>query len=144
MKDYANPAGAPHPSLRWGRDAADGWIRFCWNVWACDIPLTGWHHNSSRSLNVWRMISWRNWLCLPITSGTAAFIVPVWEEGAGGQDSSCSWSPWLKTSRSLFAVLGLLPGVILMSEREAALNGVLHRGLNHSSWLLVLKRTACV
>lgn len=66
MKDYANPQGASNQSPWCERNAADRWMSFCWNVFMCNIPLTGWHHNSSRSLKVLRMISWRNWLFLPI------------------------------------------------------------------------------
>lgn len=66
MKDYANPQGASNQSPRCERNAADRWISFCWNVFMCNIPLTAWQHNSSRSLKVLRMISWRNWRFLPI------------------------------------------------------------------------------
>lgn len=104
MKDYANPQGASNQSLWCERNAADRWISFCRNVLMCNIPLTGWHHNSSRSLKVLRMISWRNWLLLPIIIRQSC-LYSSGDVRRGGRErtdhsSTRSTAQWQRQSRS--------------------------------------------
>lgn len=87
IQDYANPPGASNQSLWCERNAADGWICFCWNVFMWNVPLSAWHHNGSRSLKVLRMISWRNGLFLPIIIRQSCLLYSSGDGRAKGREA---------------------------------------------------------
>lgn len=116
-----------------------------------------WHQGSSESLKVCGLISGRNRPLLPITAPRSRLATPgarrEREPGSGSRERSAGGRNASSCSLGDSVVLAAEPCCWSLPaprrnprvrEGSCILHGVLSRGLNHSSWLLALKRTGWV